>query len=302
MADTIFADVSEWQTRADFAQLRTVSKAVGVRVCYGTTLDKCMPLRRTQVRGANFHAVLWYLFLRPNKEIAAQVATFVSCIPTLLYGEAAFVDWESDPGANGAWATEAQRDQALALMDKHYGKRTGVYASALVSVPQNRPRWMASYGISKPQSAYDVWQYTNGKYTSGRYSPVDFPSIGHCDTNVFHGPADTLAKFLSPTGDDDMADLKRKRVVLCPDQRIAIPGQVARWVFARDGGVEALGGAPFFGSYWNLPEAERQGGRLLDDAAAVGPRNEDGYVIFGEDDSFYGPFNPVLWARIQPHK
>jgi GH25 family lysozyme M1 (1,4-beta-N-acetylmuramidase) len=238
MTDTIFPDISEHQAKADLAQVRQVTEGIGVRVCYGQRLDLCMPFRRDEVHRNRFKAVLWYLFLRAHQDVAAQVATFTHCIPSLAYGEAAMVDYESDPYDNNAWPTEAQRDQAQRLLDAHYGRRAGTYASGLVAIPQDRVRWIADYEVAKPHTTYDIWQYTDGYYTSGRYAPVDWPTIGKRDTNVFHGTADQLAQLLSPTGDDDVIDPKLfKKVVPCPDQSVAQNGRQARWVLTLDGGV-----------------------------------------------------------------
>lgn len=60
-------------------------------------------------------------------------------------------------------------------------------------------------------------------------------------------------------------------------------GYVGHWVLTADGGVRAIGGAPFYGSYPGLPPESRQGKRSFTSIQATAR----GYIIFGDDDSYY---------------
>lgn len=65
-------------------------------------------------------------------------------------------------------------------------------------------------------------------------------------------------------------------------------GYKGHWVLTADGGVRTVGKAPFYGSYPGLDPKDRQGKRSFTSIQAT---PEGGYVIFGDDDSFY-IFNP----------
>jgi hypothetical protein len=65
-------------------------------------------------------------------------------------------------------------------------------------------------------------------------------------------------------------------------------GYKGHWVLTADGGVRTNNNAPFYGSYPGLPASARQGKRNFVDIQAT---PEGGYVIFGDDDSYY-EFNP----------
>lgn len=203
MTDTIFPDISEFQPNADMNALRASGvEAIAVRVCYGNAhIDHNMPIRRDQVRGAGFTAVMWYLFLRPNQDAQSQFNAFTSVIPSLGANEAVFVDWEADGSAGVPSPT--LRDQMLAMFDNFYHQPTGLYASAslLAANSTDHPQWVASYGVSQePAVKHFLWQYTDGKYTSGQYAPVNFVSIGKCDTDVFHGTANELCAAITANG------------------------------------------------------------------------------------------------------
>lgn len=258
MTDTLFPDISEFQPNADLHSLRAQTGAVGVRVNYGTTLDKTMPARRDAVRAAGFDAVLWYVFLRPTQDIAAQVSATINCLGDLKHGELVFVDWEKD--LNGSVPSTSQRDQALELLDARYGVKAGLYASAsMMPAGIGRPTWVAAYATSEPRVTHNVWQYTDGQYTSGGYSPVNWPGAGKCDTSVFHGSSTDLANLFTP---QKVAPMYDPAIVIEPIVADLGCPTGGAWNLASSGAVYAWGGAPYHGgangkAYFNGRKAAR---------------------------------------------
>lgn len=202
MADLFIVDVSEWQHNCDWsAYVAGGFLAAIARVCHGTTVDKIMPGRRDAMRKSGLRSIGWYLFLNSFQDVAAQVATFTSIIPTLGSGEYVIVDWEDDD--KGILPTVAQREQALALLDQYYKLPVGStflysYLNLLQSNPAQAGRkvWIAAYGAGEPSMAHVFWQYTNGQYTSGPYQPITYPGVGKGDGSVYHG---TIDQFIAVT-------------------------------------------------------------------------------------------------------
>lgn len=72
-------------------------------------------------------------------------------------------------------------------------------------------------------------------------------------------------------------------VMLPPEVDATLCPTGGHWVLTADGGVRAIGGAPYLGSYPGLPEAARQGVRSFIGIEATAT----GYAIFGNDDTVY---------------
>lgn len=204
MPDLFFPDTSNAQANIDFAALRAFTPANASQVCWGTnpTINQT-PGRIPAVRAENFIVNLWYLGLVWNQDITAQVNTFTGLIPSLLPNEGIFIDWEFSLGGT---PTGAQRDQAANELAAFYNRPRvliGTYGgpSDLESSPP--PSWVivADYGPpdgKEPSIKHDVWQYTNGEIPSPPYMPINYPGIGFCDSNLFHGTVEQLATLVLP--------------------------------------------------------------------------------------------------------
>jgi GH25 family lysozyme M1 (1,4-beta-N-acetylmuramidase) len=201
LMDVFIPDISEWQVGADTAKYRASGgQAIIARVCYGTRNDAAMVARRDALRAEGFPVIGWYLFLRASEPVMDQVLAFQAVIPQLGRYEFVVVDWESD-GSNGPRASVAMRDAVLNELDVRYGRSTWGYgyAGELQAYPfSGRPTWVAGYGIPEPSLTHVLWQFTDGRYTSGPYKPVTFPGIGAVDASVFHGTIDQLKNLINP--------------------------------------------------------------------------------------------------------
>lgn len=204
MTDTFWPDTSNSQSSIDFAALRAFTPVNSSQVCWGTnpTINET-PGRIAAVRAENFAINIWYIGIVWNQDIQAQVNTFTSLIPTLLPNETIFIDWES---SLGGMPTAAQRDQMAALLAAFYKidvKYIGIYGSPdnLKAAFPNAWTILADYGPpnGEPSSPpHTVWQYTNGQIPSPPYQPINYPGIGFCDSNVFHGSVAQLAAIVLP--------------------------------------------------------------------------------------------------------
>jgi hypothetical protein len=105
----------------------------------------------------------------------------------------------------------------------------------------------------------------------------------------WHHELDPLRLPLPPDPKEDyVPDIIPNVVTAC-----AAPGGGV-WSVAKDGGVGASDGAPFFGSYPGLkPEAQQGGPRYFIGIQARGQRPEDGYIIFSNDGHAYA-FHPGM--------
>jgi hypothetical protein len=300
--DTIFPDVSEFQPHVDFKALRAATAAVAVRVLYGTRLDKNMPKRRDDVRAAGFTAVIWYTFLRASQTPKEQADALIAVLGDLRPGEAVCIDWETD---GGRIPSPAARDAACSLLEQRYNQRTLIYTGAALASGgsvQGRPLWIASYGTLEPGQSHVIWQYTNGTYTSGKYKPVSWPSIGVCDTNVYHGSAEQLAAQIhtnaAPTPPHDYGDDEMAAVFTVEWKNTGHKG------VADKTGAYANLGSPFYGNPLALKPENRVNitANSLLGITVVDPDDESkGYIFYNQ-----GPtrtetyvFDAVTWGKIQ---
>lgn len=185
----MFPDISEHQPYVDWFALRKITDVIACRITYGTRLDHYMPVRRDTIRQAKFVAVIWYVFLRPDMSAQDQLHAATQAVPSLLPGEAIFVDFESD--LSGGRPSVALRDEFCHLADAYYNQTTGIYASASVmGVTQTaRPQWIAAYGTVEPNFPHVAWQFTDRQAWTG---------IGKCDASVVRTDAATFAHWIAP--------------------------------------------------------------------------------------------------------
>ena len=192
MSDTFVADISNYQANIDLPTYRATNGKIICQVSWGTT-QTVNPLRVLQIASLKFDVVVWYMGLRADQDIAAQVAAFTNMIPVQTAGETYCIDWEATPGVS-AIPTLDQVNQARALLAAHYGILPGwigTYASTSLFQSQGMPdwggwTWVASYQTTEPAIPHTLWQFTNGTYQSNPYGPINFPGIGFCDGSVFH--------------------------------------------------------------------------------------------------------------------
>lgn len=209
MSDTFVADISNYQANVDLPTYRASNGKIICQISWGTAVT-VNPLRVLQIASLKFDVVIWYLGLRADQDIAAQVAAFTSMIPVQTAGETYCVDWEATGNINPP--TLAQVNQARSLLAAHYGILPGwigTYGSTSIFQSQGLPDWggwvwVASYETAEPNIAHVLWQFTNGTYQSQPYGPINFPGIGFVDGSVFHAideliPADIqLQTLISP--------------------------------------------------------------------------------------------------------
>lgn len=200
LMDLFIPDISEWQVGADTAKYRASGgNAIIARVCYGTRNDTTMVARRDALRAEGFPVIGWYLFLRASQTVMEQVLAFQAVIPSLGQYEFVVLDWEDDRGTR---PDVGMRDATLAELDVRYGRTTWGYgySGELQAYPfHGRPTWVAGYGIGEPALTHLLWQYTDGRYTSGGYRPINFPGLGKIDASVFHGSLDQLKNLINPS-------------------------------------------------------------------------------------------------------
>jgi hypothetical protein len=61
---------------------------------------------------------------------------------------------------------------------------------------------VASYETVEPSIPHDIWQFTDGQYTSlpaSEYAPINWPGVGKVDSSVFHGTETALQQALDLT-------------------------------------------------------------------------------------------------------
>lgn len=288
MTDTFFPDLSEFQPNADFAGIRKLTDAVSVRLAYGARSDRTMPARISAVRAQHFDAVVWYIFLRPGTSVPVtmQFQAVRSLLPLLDRGECIAVDWEADTDKQVPTTTD--RDALLTMLNNYYGVNDLLYgsASSLATYSGASPLWVASYGVStEPRVRHAFWQYTDGKYSSAGYAPMNWPGAGKCDTSVFHGTSQELAALFSNQKVHVRMTLNKPIAGILPTKT----GQ-GYWLYAQDGGIFAFGDAQSFTD--SLPaqplSAPVVGGAVTPTGAGLWLTAADGGVFAFGDAVFKG--------------
>lgn len=191
MADTRFADISEWQSSFDAdAYLKGGHKVVIVRAHSGYKPDKMMPARRDYVRSKPFDSVGYYIYLAKDRDAAQQAREFISVIGQLRGNEFAALDLEEGAG------NQVPRAEAFFKVTDPWAKMlTTLYSGSSMLNSQlggtarwgKRPLWIAAYpGSYTPNPAVEPkgatwWQYSDRER---------FPGLsGAVDGNIFHGTA-----------------------------------------------------------------------------------------------------------------
>jgi GH25 family lysozyme M1 (1,4-beta-N-acetylmuramidase) len=200
VADTYFADISEWQSSFDVnAYLNAGQRILIVRAHSGYRVDKYFATRRQQVTGKPFDAVGYYQYLASDRSATDQANEFVSAVGKLAANEFAVVDIEE--GSNQT----SRGESWFSIVDPWAGALAVLYASSSFFQSNlsgcahwgKRPLWIAAYLNSysptpgKDPAGCTWWQYTDRATFAG------LP--GSVDGNVFRGTSKEFAGKVLPT-------------------------------------------------------------------------------------------------------
>lgn len=235
-------------------------------------LDPRFPVWAPRARAAGL-VVAGYHFANPASSAAAQVGNFERGIAN--GGGVAFrvADVETDPGGAEVFA-EAFCPAALVRL-----LYSGAYmAGADLSKPiPGVEWWLAAYQSTRPKPPWGTeagWQFTSTTHVPGVPGLADlsiFDPAAWADLTggTMFGPNDVVDAFTPPQGHPDFG---------------------SSWQLQWNGGVRTQAGTKFYGSYFSLPP--QQGTRNFT-AIEARPNGQPGYVIFGQDGSYYtlGPIS-----------
>ena len=193
MSDLFFPDVSNFQASIDWASLRAKTSVLAMEVNWSLTDTS---LRRVPVvRSWDFTTVIWYVGILASSSPAQVASLTKSILGSLEPGEAVCLDWE----ANNC-ATRLANAFNVALI------RVGIYSNAALFKAEpltlDTWTWVASYETMEPSIPHDIWQFTDGQYTSlpaSEYAPINWPGVGKVDSSVFHGTETALQQALGLT-------------------------------------------------------------------------------------------------------
>lgn len=255
--------------------------------------------------------ILWYP--KATKKVFENAGSFIS--GSLYRGVLHTTEGTSPAGAFAAYKTNRSAPHFTVDADKVYQhipldkaarsllNPAGGVETNLLGAIQIENVGFAKDGLKYSDTLRDLLRWIEEQTGIGAYYPalnvrfspqqwvvyngwcghIHVPENDHTDP----GPVDQrlfeIVPATAPTQEDD--EMKQ------PTDRIAVarvPGSVIkRWELTRDGGVRALGGAAFYGSYPGLPEGQRLGTRDFIDIQAAGQFERDGYIIYGDDDTQY---------------
>jgi GH25 family lysozyme M1 (1,4-beta-N-acetylmuramidase) len=218
MADTHFADISEFQTSFDAdAYLAADNQVVIVRAHNGYRDDKLWASRAPYVRTKPFVALGFYQYLAKDRDAATQAREFCTTVGRLRANEFLVLDLEEGSGDQTGRA-----EQWFAIVDAYGGHLASLYSGESFMQTRlsgagywhGRPRWVAAYRSSEPVIPHEYWQHTNMARFAGLAGPVD--------GSVFHGTAQQFAALVrggpaaAPTPPPSALDIAAARM---PDGR-----------------------------------------------------------------------------------
>jgi GH25 family lysozyme M1 (1,4-beta-N-acetylmuramidase) len=266
MADTLMADISEFQTSFDAAAyLKAGNLCIIARTYNGSRPDNMMPARRNAIRAQPFTAVGWYCYLKASIDPAEQARGFIATVSTLARNEFPILDLEEGSGDQTARA-----QKFFDVVDKWAGFPCSLYSGASFLKTQlsgtghwgKRPLWIASYpdsyspNPSLEPAGCDWWQYTDRAKFAGL--------SGGVDGSVFRGSAsEFLARVRSGS-----APAPAPPKAIADDQRIVS-------IVKQDGRLEVFSIAED-GTVWHAYQTATNGGWA---GAEAGKRNAAWYSL-----------------------
>jgi len=195
MADTFFADVSEFQTYYDGSYPDPV---LSIRSNDGTyrdhKFDTNYPRMRADLDSGKLKYGIVYAYWRPNWEDTANtMIDMINSYGGLHPRVALMIDVESggNPGGNQSGGINAMYDK-LAQFAGNPARVFG-YANSgdFFSMWQNRPSGLrvigAGYGSNPNLPGQIAHQYTDGTFGADQGLPMGRPPFGNCDMNVADG-------------------------------------------------------------------------------------------------------------------
>ena len=198
-------DVSNWQGRIDWRQVRQAGKVFAWLKCSEGT-HYADPTYLPNFQGAKQQGILpcTYHFARPlDYKAEAEAEFFLSVVggPTFAYGEAIALDME--PNATGAWLAEWALEW-LAYVGDRVGFKPLIYSApglmqdyGMIGNTElaHYGLWLASWQDSLPAApacwpVVAFWQYTDTGVCPGIQ--------GACDLDRFNGTVDQMMLYGAP--------------------------------------------------------------------------------------------------------
>jgi lysozyme len=196
MADSTFADISEFQSNFDAdAYLAGGHRVIIARAHNGSRPDHMWPARRDYIRKYPFAAVGYYQYFKASVDAAQQARDFVACLGPLRANEFPICDCEEGSG------NQTGRVKTwMGVVDPWCGFDSSLYAGESFFQTNlggsgswgAHPIWMAAYRSSEPTAKHDWWQNTDH---------ASFPGLaGGVDGNIFHGSPEQFLARVRPGG------------------------------------------------------------------------------------------------------